>query len=207
MTELNELKKRLSALEEKSAVPKEMVETCVKEYLSEQAEIDKRKSSVIIHGVPEAALEVEGEEGEMRQTTGQERRDNDKAKLLSIGDEKPDMKVEDQDVESIFRLGAIRQDGKPRPVCVKLRNAETRRRLLSNSKCLKQSNTQWHRRVFVNPDLTKAQRELDRKARDELNRRKNNGETNLTIRNFKVVTNNFNRRGQYNAQRDGRRDA
>ena len=58
------------------------------------------------------------------------------------------------------------------PLCVRLSSGETRRRLLSNAKSLKNSATEWHKKVFVGPDLTPAQRDKDPAARDELKRRK-----------------------------------
>ena len=72
-------------------------------------------------------------------------------------------------------------------MCVKLRSPETRRRLISQARLLGNSTTEWHKRVFLNPNLTLEQRNRDCATREELKRRIQNGEENLTIRNFEVV--------------------
>ena len=186
-SDMQEIKERLSALESKSNI-KEMVKEVVQEHLREEADIEKRRLNVIVYGIPEPSQEIEDAEGELRPTTGPERKKADTEKLVSIGADIEGVRLAAEEVESIFRLGAVRNDRKPRPLCVRLNSGETRRRLLSNAKSLKNSATEWHKKVFVNPDLTPAQRDKDRAARDELKRRKESGEKNLTIRNFKVVT-------------------
>ena len=185
--ELTEIKERLKRLEEKTEI-KTMVEATVREHLNEKEEIEKRKNSLIIHGIPEPATDTEDEDGEIRNCTAQEKKDADIVKLQSLTEASADLRIEDGSMVSLHRLGAVRDDGNPRPLCIKFRDLETRRRLLSNARVLNKSKVPWHKKVYVNPDLTKAQREKDRAARSELKRRRDNGETNLIIRNFMVVT-------------------
>ena len=91
------------------------------------------------------------------------------------------------DISNVFRIGAKRNDNKPRMLCVKLTKPDVRKRLLTNAKCLRNANREWQKKVFINPDLSKEQRERNQAARQELSRRRQNGETDLVIRNFKVV--------------------
>ena len=190
-SELAEIKERLCALEHKSSSSSEVkvaMKEVVHDHFTEQSDLDRRKCNVIVHGLPEPASETEGTDGESRTATTQEKRDADIAKFVSIGVDAPVCRVTQEDILTTFRLGAPRDDGKPRPVCVKLSNADTRRRLLTNAKTLRHSSTQWHKSIYVNPDLTVVQRQQDRAAREELRRRRQDGEQNLTIRNFKVIT-------------------
>ena len=43
------------------------------------------------------------------------------------------------------------------------------------------------RNIFISPDRTRQEREMFRVLRDDLKRRKSNGETNLVIRNDKII--------------------
>ena len=200
-SELLDIKERLTALENRTDV-KAIVKEVVQDHLKEEAEIEKRKLNVIVQGLPEPALEVEDQDGETRPTTGEERKNADVTKLISIGSVNPDMSISVDDIDTLFRIGAIRDDGKPRPMCVKLRSPETRRRLISQARLLRNSTTEWHKRVFLNPDLTLEQRNRDRAAREELKRRRQNGEENLTIRNFEVVPFRRSARGGHQVGRD-----
>ena len=44
-----------------------------------------------------------------------------------------------------------------------------------------------HRHIYISTDKTKQQRETEKALRDELKTRKSKGETNLIIRNYKIV--------------------
>ena len=173
-SEIVDIKERLAALERKTNV-KAMVKEAVQDHFKEEAEKEKRKLNVIVHGLPEPDQETEDENSEARVTTGQERKEADRAKVISIGTAHPHIGIVADDIEGVFRLGAARNDGKPRPVCLKLRTSETRRRLLQHGRVLRSSDTEWHKQVFINPDLTPAQREKDRAVRKELNKRQQNG--------------------------------
>ena len=177
---------RLAALEDSKNI-ENMIERKVQQYFEEKAEADKRKQNVIIHGIPEPPSEVEDDEGETRDSTPEERKQHDLTKVASLGNADQHLKVEANDIESIYRIGAKRNDGKARLVCVKLRQPEVKKRLLENAKKLRNSQTNWHKKVYINPDLTKQQREKSQQARQELARRSQNGEDNLVIRNNQVV--------------------
>lgn len=200
-SDLADIKDRLTALENRTDV-KAVVMEVVKDHFQEEFEIEKRKLNVIIHGLPEPALETDDADGDVRSTTAQERKEADVSKLVSIGNGNHDINVSANDIDGAFRLGA-RSEGKTRPMCLKLRNIEARTTLLTKAHLLKNSTTAWHRKVFINPDLTPAQRQKDRAAREELNRRKKSGEQNLIIRNFKVVK---DRRPAHRDQQNARRE-
>ena len=64
--------------------------------------------------------------------------------------------------------------------------ATHKRRILSRSSQLK-SKPDWEN-VYVNPDMTLAERNANRLLRKELRERKNRGEKNLIIRRNKIVS-------------------
>lgn len=47
-------------------------------------------------------------------------------------------------------------------------------------------------KIYISPDLSKKAREKGKKLRDELNRRRKNGEANLVISKGKIITKEAN---------------
>lgn len=80
------------------------------------------------------------------------------------------------DVQEVVRLGKNMVSGKPRPLLVKLRNSMVKWQILRNAKNVKRSDVEKIRKVFVAPDLTKEQREWNKKLRDELKSKRDAGE-------------------------------
>ena len=72
------------------------------------------------------------------------------------------MEVEiEGDIKVMYRAGAKRTDGKPRPLIVKVAHEATREKLITNGNRLAKKQ-EW-RQVFVSLDLTYRQREEARK--------------------------------------------
>ena len=183
---LEDIRTRLAALEETKNLEK-LIEIQVKKYMEEKTETDKRKLNIVVHGIPESPEEIEEEDGETRPSTPAERKQHDLKKLAELKQADNKLEIKEADVESTFRLGAKRDDGKPRTLCVKLRRQDVKKRLLENAKNLRKAPDGWKKSVFINPDLTREERERNYRARQELKRRKDNGEHDLIIRNFQVV--------------------
>ena len=87
-------------------------------------------------------------------------------------------------ITTVTRLGKKTPD-KNRPLRVCLDNEVTKRRVLSQSAKLR-LNPDW-KNVYVNPDMTLAERNANRLLRQELRERRNKGEKNLVIRRNKIV--------------------
>ena len=83
-----------------------------------------------------------------------------------------------------YRLGRKITD-KTRPLLIPLPDISTKRQLLKLSKTLKDSEA-WNN-IFISPDLTPMEREEGKKLKDELRRRRNEGE-DVNIRRGKIVT-------------------
>ena len=114
----------------------------------------------MVYGLAEA----EDEEAERR-------KEHDKAKMEALADE-IGVSLEGE-VEVRFRAGRKREDGKPRPMIVRIEREETRQRLLSNARKLARKE-EW-RSVFLSHDLTWKQREEarmeEKKLREEADRK------------------------------------
>ena len=85
---------------------------------------------------------------------------------------------------TVTRIGK-KIEGKYRVLLVRLPDLATKRQILSKSVQLR-SKTTW-KEVYVNPDLTRSERETQKLLRDELKARKEKGESDLIIRGNRIV--------------------
>ena len=72
--------------------------------------------------------------------------------------------MEEDEAEVKFRAGKKKEDGKPRPLIVKVKEAEKKERVLSTARKLARKDT-W-KGFFLAPDLTPKQREEDKKKKE-----------------------------------------
>ena len=89
-------------------------------------------------------------------------------------------------VQRSFRVGRKPQDGRPRLFIVTLDNPSAKHDILKLTSDLRHSSK--YINIYITPDLTKKEREVNKKLREELSHRKTAGETNLAIRNGKIVS-------------------
>ena len=92
--------------------------------------------------------------------------------------------VEQVEIQSIVRLGK-KIEGKSRLTKVTLDSVKSKRELLNNAKKLRNSE-KWGR-VYITPDLSPHEREENKKLREELRKRRNEGESGLVIRRGKII--------------------
>ena len=64
-------------------------------------------------------------------------------------------------IEEVCRIGK-RANGKVRPVCIKTKSEESKVEILQRAKQLKDHVA--FKKVFITPDLTRKQQEVDKKA-------------------------------------------
>jgi len=141
----------------------------------EEEEIQKRKTSVIIHGL----VEPQGSSPEDRK---QEDEDTIQTLLHSLN-------LDDISVDNVIRLGKRPEltDAKPRPVKVVIASEEQKIRVLSRAKNLPRKKDGVVNTIFMHQDLTPKQRTRRQELVTELKRRQSQGETNLIIANWKIV--------------------
>ena len=85
-------------------------------------------------------------------------------------------------VDEVSRIGQRKE--KVRPIRLKVKSFEGKNELLRRAKMLKDTG---YEKVFLQPDLTIKQQELDKQLRDELKRLRVSGETNVRIKSGKII--------------------
>ena len=119
--------------------------------LKELYEMDEKRSNVVVFGIPEP---VDSGEASLR--------DKDTKEVDSIFQAVTGQK---KAFEIKFRIGK-KQEGKARPIVVKLRDQNYKEEILNSSANLR-NHGQW-KDVYIRPDLTKCQREFIKKQEEEL---------------------------------------
>lgn len=139
---------------------------------TESLQLEKRRKNIVIHGVKESESST------------------DSAMVYDILSK--GLKVDpERYVEEVTRIGQKKEQRDQnkehiRPIRVKVKNVEGKIELLKRAKLLKDEG---YERVFLQPDLTLQQQELDKKLRDELKRLRSAGETNIKIKAGKIIKN------------------
>ena len=141
--------------------------TVVDEYVDHE----RRRANLIIHNLPEP---------EASQQSDRIAKDISKFENI-VTDE---LKIEGVRVTKAVRLG-LRKDNRPRLLLITMDCERNKWKILSQSTKLRASR-KW-KEVYICPDLTAKERELNKKLRDELKRRKANGEKNVMIKRGRIV--------------------
>ena len=155
------------------------IKTSIKENLNtaidDKKEIDKRKMNLIVFGLDEI-----DENGSSWSTTDKVNKD-----IATISDIiTNDLGVGLSNRNGIIdarRLGMKPKDGKPRPLKIEFRDIQTKRDVLSNAKKLRTVENPVAQKLYINPDLTDKQREIDSKLRQEMWKLRGEGK-NVIIR-------------------------
>ena len=148
------------------------------EFVDEYLNRERRKLNLVIYGLPEASA-----------ASSSERQQADSDRFTELVDS--EFKISNFEISKCIRLGKPKND-KPRPLLVTVPENAVRRQILRNAKNLRNSNT--HKRVFISPDLTSQEREANKQLRQELKCQRKAGETNLIIKNGKIVFNQLSRK-------------
>ena len=140
---------------------KEDVKRTVKEVLEQE----KRQLNVIIQNLPD--VDENTSQGKM---------------LKSVSDLfRRKLDVSPKEIENTVKIST----GRGYLVKVQLKNKLARKTVLMNAKRLKDDEI--YKEVYLKPDLTYEQRQQDATLREELKKRKENGEKNLLIVRGKIV--------------------
>lgn len=192
LKKIDDMDNRLSNLENNlNPSMDKIISEKVDEYLTEHFEIEKRKKKIIIYGLPECPSVISTNDSEgnevSRPAVLKDRTDFDKNKLCELTTAIPEIKFDNNVVVKCNRFGAVKDDV-VRPLGVELISTDAKRSILSNTSKLREEGiADWLASVNIKPDLTIKQREKYKEARAEKLRREENGETNLVIRNNRVV--------------------
>ena len=153
-----------------------------KEEKDEQTKIESKKNNLIIFGLPETEL------------TPAQQMLSDFNVLKEIYEER--VNLEENDIADLRRIGKAK-DNQHRPLIVVFKDTELRNNVLKNNKYLKLERDDFERceckfpskhiHIYVTDDKTPKQQELDRKLREELKKKRQDGEQDLVIRNGKII--------------------
>jgi len=168
-TRITEVKEGMSDLQQKTRA--------IQQDLMEQEELNKRKMSVIIHGLAETT-------GSATDSGKQDDHTKVQEMLHHIG-------CDDVSDTSCIRLGrpsqSSDQNTKPRPVKLTVQSEAQKIKILQKAKNLKGTSNGYNL-IFIHQDLTPKQREARRKLVAELKERQMKGELNLIIIGDRIVT-------------------
>ena len=133
--------------------------------IDEYMDRERRKCNLIIHNVPE----------------DNPSRDHEKVGSLL----ESEFEVPKSCICNVSRLGRP-SSNKARLLLVKLDKEQHKHTVMKKATKLR-ANQKW-KNVFITPDLTTREREVNKALRDELKRRKGNGEQNLMIKRGRIVS-------------------
>ena len=162
----------------------------IKESVNEVEENKRREKNLIIYNLKESQRDI----GKDRE------RDDVKicSKLMRDG-----LHIRNVEFQKIIRLGKRRseENAKPRPLLLQLSSVREKWNILKQIKKLRSCGEETLRAAILVPDLSKEERDRERKLREELKRLKNNGGTGWYIskgtlkrRNFEENNNEVNER-------------
>ena len=99
----------------------------------------------------------------------------------------PFVELKEKDILQLFRIGK-KIPGKTRPIIIKFKDEQQRMTILKNNKNLiLTTKDEEEVKVFITTDKTPKQRETELQLREEIKTRTAAGETDLVIRNEKIV--------------------
>ena len=165
-TKIGTIPREQKSLNHPAGAPSQQIAGIIDSVLDKE----KRKKNIVVHNLPESNAD-----------THADRMAEDKEKFSQLVKDEFHLRVS---VSNSFRVGRA-LPGKHRLLIVTLDNEETKWDIIRLAPQLR--NSELWPRVYLSPDLTKSEREEGKKLRDELKRRRDGGETNLTIRNCKIV--------------------
>ena len=136
------------------------VSSIVSTYINEEKEKSKRKLNLIVHNLAESSKD-----------DGAARKQDDITSVLKICQQYMGMSVK---IERAFRLG--KHGEKPRLLKISVTSEQEKIAILQNcTKLRNENNPDDVKKLFVTPDLTPAEQAENKKLREELKRKNQNG--------------------------------
>ena len=179
-TKLRELSEQISKIEGKTDEKiNERIKSSEKDILlklnsemDEKMEKFKRRSNIILYGVPEC--------------TDKEQDERIKSDIQKIERLFREIEVATMKINPI-RLGKKVTAEKPRPIKIELDSEAEKFNILKKAGKIKTINIEELKHIIISSDMTLKQRELDKILREELKDRRLKGERNIKIKNGKII--------------------
>lgn len=159
-----------------------IVKNAIERNNAESRDIESRKCNILIHNVKES---TEGDAA---------KRKSDDTEVVKEIFEAANLKLDTGYVRNVVRLGKKAQQvsesqeepvTRPRLMKVTFKNSDARQDILRVAPEIRHSEK--FSNTFVSPDMTPTQRQESKKLREELLRRRDAGEKDITIKNWKIV--------------------
>ena len=163
----------------------------VREYNYEEDEKYRRKNNIVLYNMKES-----------QNTNPKDREAEDESECRKLFNES--LQIGNINIVKVIRLGKREEtqesesneeaqpqaDAQPqtlslrkRPLLVKLNNEHDKWKILKNAKNLKHEQREERKNIGISKDLTKKEREQEKKLRTELKRRRDQGEQGWFIKN------------------------
>ena len=179
-SEFKDMQMKFVAMEEKV---KGRVFSEIGAAVNENNDIERRKMNLIISDLPET-------EGYTNSGWDDDKtREHDLAAILKLTKDEFGLEVTSS-IDRVIRLGfkdKTKADSRPRPIKVTFNDIKVKRDVLKKGKLLRESSNTAHRKIFINPDLTEAQRIKDAKLREEMWQAREVEDRNVIIQQGKLV--------------------
>ena len=173
---------RLDEVRAESQVP---TTELIREEMREIKDKEMRKNNLVLYNVPESNEE---------EARGRKAEDGEWCRKIFSGREGLGLNVGEEEIVEIIRLGRreelsnVGNGMKPRPMLVRMSSATIKWEIIKNGKKLKNANEVF-KKIYIAPDLTKKEREEDKKLREELEQKKSSGEQGWYIRSGRLMKN------------------
>ena len=177
-TEMVDVKKQLDGI---NKTIKSSIAANLTNAIDDRKEIEKRKMNLIVFGLAEI-----DEDGKSWSTNDKVQKDIEVVSNVITNDLGIGLSPRNGIIDA-RRLGMKNKDGKPRPLKIEFKDIQTKRDVLSSAKKLRTTENPIANKLYINPDLTDKQREIDSKLRAEMWKLRGEGK-NVIIRKGAVVT-------------------
>ncbi len=165
-------KKDISKLNEKVDKLESSIDVKVQDAINDYRNREARKCNIIIHNVPESNKE-----------NPKDRMKDDTVQVMDMIEGA--MELETANINSAIRLGKKDSEGRVRLLKVTVDSVKSKREILINAKKLRGIG-KW-KNIFVTPDLAPKERQQNKELREELKKRREDGEDGLVIRRGKIT--------------------
>ena len=150
--------------------------------IEEKQEIEQRKMNLIVFNLPEP------EKNPSDTAWDREAKEQKDIELLTkIFKEDLQIPISPRNGITVARRLGLQDKDKVRPLKIEFSDLSIKRSVLGAAKKLRQSTDPISKKLYINPDLTQKQKEIDRELREEMWRRRDNNE-NVIIRRGQIVT-------------------
>ena len=154
----------------------QVIEECMKKAEENKKDEDKRRCNVVVANMAESQA-----------AQSSDRTDEDVRAFTDLVKHNLRLNVK---VKKAFRVGAKKGD-KPRPLVVTLESEAVKWDILKQGRLLREAEDELVRKVYINPDLPKEERERQWKVREECRARKAKGENVRVVKGKCVVVEKY----------------